>query len=157
MSIFTVLKSGLKKPVRVSPDDYKAKMESRLIDPDTGHPVPDPTPMAPPIGYKKQPSMVEIVREMVRSERLRQEAMAAGHETFEEADDFDVDDDPPDLKSGWENDFDPPIRELTSAGAAEVSRKEKETKAKQEKEASSPKPSEAPTEGGAGGTQSPKR
>lgn len=78
-----------------------------------GQELPDPTPMAPPIGFKRQPTMVEYIRDMVRSERLRQEAEAMGHESFEEADDFDVgDDDDFDPKSGWENDFDPPAREI---------------------------------------------
>lgn len=58
-----------------------------------GQEVPDPTPMAPPLGYKRQPSMHELIKDMVRSERLRQEAEAQGHESFEDADDFDVDDD----------------------------------------------------------------
>ena len=52
-----------------------------------------PTPVAPPVGYVRQPSLAETIRNMVRSERLAQEAAAAGYETFEEADDFEVDDD----------------------------------------------------------------
>lgn len=99
------------KPVALELKDYLQKLKSRGLGPD-GRQVPDGTPMAPPIGYKKQQSMVEIVREMVRSERLKQEAENAGAESFEDADDFDVGDDPDQLKSGWENDFDPPVREL---------------------------------------------
>lgn len=53
--------------------------------------TPDPTPMAPPIGYKKQPSIWEQQREMIRQIRLQEHD--DGMETFEEADDFDVDDD----------------------------------------------------------------
>jgi len=53
----------------------------------------DPKPVAPQIGYKKQPTIAERLKEMVRSERLKMEAEAQGAETFEEADDFDVDDD----------------------------------------------------------------
>lgn len=78
--------------------------------------VVDGTPMAPPIGYKPTPSMVDIVRQMVRSERLAQAAREAGHETFEESEDFDVGDEPEDLRSGFENDFDPPLEELLKAG-----------------------------------------
>lgn len=119
--------------------DYLAKLKSRGLAAD-GRQLPDPVPLAPPIGYKKQPSMVEIVREMVRSERLKMEAEAAGHETFEESEDFEVDDDGPDLKSGWENDFDPPIAEI----AREV-------------EASKPKPPPKPADGpqGGGGAEPP--
>lgn len=66
----------------------------------------NPTPVAPPIGYKKQPSLHEQIREMVRSEKLRQEVEAAGFETLEEADDFDVGDDY-DPTSPYEYNFDP--------------------------------------------------
>lgn len=55
-----------------------------------GAEIPDPTPMAPPVGYKKQPSMFDIVREQVRLSKLAEEA---GAESFEEANDFDVGDD----------------------------------------------------------------
>lgn len=77
-----------------------------------GREILDPTPMAPPVGYKRHPSLAEQIREMVRSERLAAEAAAAGYETFEEADDFDVDDDV-DPNSKYEGDFDPiPFEEL---------------------------------------------
>lgn len=74
--------------------------------------IVNPVPVAPPVGFRRQPSMVDIVRDMVRSERLRQEVQAAGMETFEEADDFDVGDDF-DPSSPYEVDFDPvPASEL---------------------------------------------
>ena len=68
--------------------------------------MPDPDPLEPPIGYKRQPSLAEQIREMVRSERLRQEMDSAGVETFEESDDFDVGDDF-DPTSPYEADFEP--------------------------------------------------
>lgn len=71
-----------------------------------GREMPDPTPIAPPVGYNRQPSLAEQIRAMVRSERLRQEAEAQGFETFEEADDFDVGDDL-DPSSPYEEVFDP--------------------------------------------------
>lgn len=73
---------------------------------DHGREVLDPTPIAPPIGWKPEPSMVEIIRAQIAGERLRQEAEAAGKESFEEADDFDVDDDF-DPSSPYEEIFDP--------------------------------------------------
>lgn len=82
-----------------------------------GREIPDPTPVAPPIGYVKQPSLHEQIREMVRSERLAQEAAAAGFETFEEADDFDVGDDF-DPSSPYEDMFDGPRAEEMRAEAA---------------------------------------
>lgn len=66
----------------------------------------NPTPVAPPVGYKKQPSLHDQIREMVRSEKLRQEVEEAGFETMEEADDFDVGDDY-DPTSPYEHNFDP--------------------------------------------------
>lgn len=87
-----------------------------------GREIPDPMPMAPPVGYKKPPSMVELVRDMVRSERLRQEAEAAEQETFEESEDFDIGDDY-DPHSPWENDFDPPLSELRHEVEAELIRR----------------------------------
>lgn len=79
--------------------------------------TPDPTPMAPPIGYKKQPSMVDHIRQMVRSEQLRAHADSLGMETFEEADDFDVGDDY-EPNSPYENDFEPPVRSLQEQALA---------------------------------------
>lgn len=73
-----------------------------------GREMPSPLPVAPPIGYKKSPSLAEQIRQMVLSERLKQEALSAGAETFEEADDFDVEDDY-DPSSPYEVDFDPPL------------------------------------------------
>lgn len=110
------------KGVQIDLEAYLAKLKSRGLGPD-GRQVPDPTPLAPPIGYKKQPSMVEIVREMVRSERLKQEAEASGHESFEDSEDFDVGDDPDLLHSPWENDFDPPLNELIKAGREALAKK----------------------------------
>lgn len=86
--------------------------------------IVDSVPLAPPIGYKKQPSMVELVRNMVRSERLKAE-LDADTESFEDADDFEIPDDPDPPLSGYENELDPPIRELVQAGEAEVKKREK--------------------------------
>lgn len=58
-----------------------------------GREVGNPVPIAPPLGYKKQPSLSDQIRDMVRSEHLRQAAENAGMETFDEAEDFDVGDD----------------------------------------------------------------
>lgn len=79
-----------------------------------GAEVLDDTPIAPPIGYTKTKSMMEIVRDMVISEKLAQDAANAGYETFEESEDFDVDDDF-DPSTPYENDFDPTIGDLRAA------------------------------------------
>lgn len=87
-----------------------------------GQEVLDPVPMAPPIGYVKQPSLAEQIREMVRHERLQADLDAAGYETFEEADDFEVGDDY-DYRTPYENDFDPSIKEMAAAGQAALDEK----------------------------------
>lgn len=71
-----------------------------------GRELPDPVPLAPPVGWHAQPSMFETMRAMIRSEALRELAEAQGDETFEEAQDFEVDDD--DFpQSPHEGDFQP--------------------------------------------------
>jgi len=73
-----------------------------------GREMPSPLPIAPPIGYKKSPTLAEQIRAMVISEKLKMEALAAGQESFEEADDFEVGDDY-DPRSPYEETFDPPV------------------------------------------------
>lgn len=73
---------------------------------DFGREIPDPTPMAPPVGYKRQPTMVEIIRQQIQGEALRRAAAEMGKESWQEADDFDVGDDY-DPTSPWEEQFDP--------------------------------------------------
>nr|QJB20545.1 MAG: hypothetical protein [Microvirus sp.] len=75
-----------------------------------GAEVLDDTPIAPPVGYVKQPSMSDYIRDLIRSEKLAQEAAAAGLETFEESEDFDVDDDY-DPTTPYEAEFDPEFLE----------------------------------------------
>lgn len=111
-----------RKPRQLDLEAYLQKLHEKGLHPD-GTPVLDPVPIAPPVGYKKHPSMVEIVRDMVLSERLAQAAREAGAETLEEAEDFDVQDDY-DLQSPWENDFDPPLVELIEAGRQVVAERE---------------------------------
>lgn len=54
---------------------------------------PDPTPVEVPLGFKRPPSIQEMIRSYVRT-ALSERAAAEGRETFEEAMDFEVDDDP---------------------------------------------------------------
>lgn len=89
---------------------------------DLGRELCDPTPMQPPLGYNPQPSLAEQMRMMIESERLRLEAERAGFETFEEADDFEMDEDPfP--RSQHEDEFDSPL------SARELRRREREAQA----------------------------
>lgn len=60
---------------------------------DKGRELPDDTPVAVPAGFKKPPSIHELIRRYVRSEAFAQKMADAGMETEEEANDFDVEDD----------------------------------------------------------------
>lgn len=71
----------------------------------------DATPLAPPVGFSQTASMHDLIRAAIQSDRLRQEAEAAGFESFEDADDFDVDDDY-DPTTPWEKEFDPHMVDL---------------------------------------------
>lgn len=93
--------------------------------------------MAPPVGYVKQPSLADQIRDMVRSERLAMEMAEAGVETFEEADDFDVGDDY-DPNTPYEETFDSEGRSSFTP-IAEVNRQEEE--ANNKRKSSTPKPS----------------
>lgn len=72
-----------------------------------GQELPDPRPMRPPIGFQAQPPLHELIRQMVRSEVLAREAQENDLGTFDEEDDFDVEDDDYDPSSPWEENFEP--------------------------------------------------
>lgn len=71
-----------------------------------GHEVPDPTIVEPPLGYIHQPDLMEQMRRMIVHQMS---AVAAENEleTFADAEDFDIDEDPVDYQSPWEQYFDP--------------------------------------------------
>lgn len=100
-----------RKPV-MEGEAYLRKLDEKGLTSDGGALIPDPTPIAPPVGYVRQPSITERLREMIRNERLQAEIAAAGAETFDEADDFEVGDDF-DPHSPYEEIFDPPIPSST--------------------------------------------
>lgn len=57
-----------------------------------GEVIPKKTPVSIPVGFQKPESLQSMIARMVRLESKRVEAAGAAAETFEEADDFDVDD-----------------------------------------------------------------
>lgn len=93
-----------------------AVKEKFRFDPDTGefvkvqdqrgHEIPDSRPMEVPSGFKKPELLADTVRRLVRSEQFNQEMERAGYETFDDADDFDVDEEL-DLSTPYETFFDP--------------------------------------------------
>lgn len=92
-----------------------ALMMRNYLNPD-GSENPDPTPIAPPIGYRKAPSLVDNMRAMIREHALAIAIAGQDAETFEESDDFDVADDY-DPASPWEGEFEP-IASITADEAA---------------------------------------
>lgn len=81
---------------------FEASVQSRYLDVN-GHEIPNPLPLAPPVGYKKQPSIADQIRQAMRAASL--EAAQRGQETEEEANDFNVGEDE-EPSSPWEHDFD---------------------------------------------------
>lgn len=80
--------------------------ELRELQDENGWEIPDPEPVAIPSGFKRPETLAEQVRRLVRSERFNEELKAAGVETFDEADDFEVDEDF-DPSTPFETFFDP--------------------------------------------------
>lgn len=72
-----------------------------------GQEVPDPAPVAIPAGFARPESMAETIQRLVRGSVSRA-AREQGLETFEEAEDFDLDDEEDDDRSSpYETHFDP--------------------------------------------------
>lgn len=68
----------------------------------------DPTPLAPPAGYNAPPDLMTMIRTMIQSEEIRRKLAEEDMETFEEADDFEIPDDPLDPLTPYEEVFMPP-------------------------------------------------
>ncbi|UDN67853.1 hypothetical protein [robinz microvirus RP_147] len=77
-----------------------------------GKEYPDPIPMAPPVGYSAPPTIMEMIKSMIHSERLLAQADSEGFDTYDEAEDFDIPDDPMDPHTDYEAVFDPPPKPL---------------------------------------------
>lgn len=56
-----------------------------------GEELPDDTPVEVPLHFRRPPSLQDSIKAMIRGEMSRQAALT-GQESFEEADDFGVDD-----------------------------------------------------------------
>lgn len=97
----------------------------QLVDPETGEvfefgldargwEVPDPRPVELPIGMTRPETVEQMIQRMVRG-RLSDLAEEQGYETFDEANDFDVEDETFDPDTPYEVEFDPFLgREMTA-------------------------------------------
>jgi hypothetical protein len=100
--------------------DDEGNMLSAAIGKD-GKEYGDPVPMAPPVGYVPPPDVYAMIRNIVADERHRQAQEAEGFESFEEADDFDVEDDEFfDKETEYEKVFAPPAPTVGPSAAAGV-------------------------------------
>lgn len=81
-----------------------------------GEEILDPTPVNIPIRFRVPTPLNERIRQMVRQEASLY-AKNNGDETFDEADDFNISDDPADPSSPWEEDFDPEVPHIASREA----------------------------------------
>lgn len=70
-----------------------------------GRELPDGVPMAPPVGYKSGPTLQDTILHMLRHQTLRAAADAEGFDSPEEADDFNIEDDPLDPATEYEAEF----------------------------------------------------
>lgn len=76
-----------------------------------GREIVDPVPMAPPVGYVAGMTQEQRLQQMIRTEHQRLYALHY-NETFEEANDLDIDDDPIDPDTPYEENFDPMDHEV---------------------------------------------
>lgn len=77
-----------------------------LYGPGPGREDNDPHPLAIPAGFNRPETLAEQVQRLVRGS-ISREAEEAGMETFEEANDFDIPDDPVDPQTPYEEQYDP--------------------------------------------------
>lgn len=68
--------------------------------------IAKPGRKAIPVGHKRPETLAEQVARLVRNSEFARVVAAQGLETFEEADDFDVDDEIPLPNTPWEQNFD---------------------------------------------------
>lgn len=97
-------------------DPYRTTDKTNRHD-ENGHEILNPTPLSPPVGYKPTLSLAEQIRQQVRQAKHLDDNEP---ETEEEADDFEIDEDPA-PPSRWENDMIPSIKQA-KARAQELER-----------------------------------
>lgn len=102
----------------LSVEENKAPKLSPLKHDEDGGEIGDPTPMQPPLGYRKTPSLSEQIAQQVRIAHLKILEDQSVSETDDEADDFEVGDDYEPL-SKYENDHVPTLAKL-KARAKEI-------------------------------------
>lgn len=90
-TILSVDGVAVRRTPRMSVEEYRSKLGLKRLT-DFGSEIPDPVPMAPPVGYIKQPSIFENMRALVKAE-LARKAADEGFDTEEDDNNFDVGED----------------------------------------------------------------
>lgn len=90
---------------KTKPDTLAEHIRGLSAYNERGEEIPDPTPIEVPLGFKAPIPLSEEIRRMVQNEAIQAELNAAGLETFEEADDFNIPDE--DMSAPFEENFDP--------------------------------------------------
>jgi len=83
-----------------------------------------------PVGFKRPETLAEQVARLVRHSEFARMVHSQGLETFEEADDFDIDDDIPLPNTPWESDYDLPAVNAMDAGIVKTPSEEEITKSR---------------------------
>lgn len=83
------------------------KLKRFMFLDEKGREIPNPNPLEIPAGFKRPDTLAEQVRRLVKSSLLAEQAQDQGFETFEESEDFEIDDDMFDPSSPYEEVFDP--------------------------------------------------
>lgn len=96
--------------------DGQTSNRSEMRHNENGEEILDPTPMQPPLGYRKTLSLSEQIAQQVRIAQLKILEDSAIHESDDEADDFEIGDDFEPL-SPHENDHMPTLANLKKKAA----------------------------------------
>lgn len=110
-----------------------------------GEEIPDTTPVRLPLGWNRPPSLNERIARMVSQEMARLSTRNEEAESFEEANDFDIEDDPIDKQSPWEEPEDTGVldQEIALHLAKAKQLKEQKTAVGAVSKAPKPKPKKA--------------
>lgn len=108
-----------------------------------GHEVPDPTPVTIPVSLRRSESMDERIARIVQHS-LSTAAADQGMETFEEADDFDIPDDPIDPTTPYEQDFDLASVHASERGVVQAPHLDPQRYAEMRKQYLDPQPDPSP-------------
>lgn len=126
-----------KKTGEIYEDAIAEHMRGMCSYNERGEEILDPTPIALPVGFTRPRSLQDTMKKLVQDELIRRDLQAHEIETFEEADDFDVEEQDPLESTPYEDCFEPAIPGLAAreqeirAGAVQDRTPEQKQKARE--------------------------